>query len=63
MANEIDVLSAEVVSSDAQVYADIHQRIEIHMSLVHTKTGRKLTKPQAASELLDKATKHIKVPA
>ena len=28
MANEIDVLSAEVVSSDAQVYADIHQRIE-----------------------------------
>lgn len=28
MANELDVLSAEVQSSDAQVYADIHQRIE-----------------------------------
>lgn len=28
MANEIDVLSAEVGSSDAQVYADIHQRIQ-----------------------------------
>lgn len=28
MANEIDVLSAEVCSSDAQAYADIHQRIQ-----------------------------------
>lgn len=41
---------------------DIHLKIEKYMAIAHAKAGRRLTKPQAAAELLDKATKHIKLP-
>lgn len=40
----------------------VHLKIERYMSLIHSRTGRKLTKDMASAELLEKATRNIKLP-
>lgn len=41
----------------------LHEKIEKYMSQVHSKQDRVLTKETGCIELLEKATKHIKLPA
>lgn len=39
----------------------LHQKIERYISIIHARTGRELNKQTATIELIDKATKNIKL--
>jgi len=53
---------SEVTELRVQYFPDLlHLKIERYISLIHTRTGRKLNKQTATIELVDKATKNIKV--
>lgn len=40
---------------------ELHLKIERYISIIHARTGRLLNKQTATQELLEKATKNIKV--
>lgn len=39
----------------------LHRKVERYISLIHARTGRELTKQTAIVELVDKATRNIKL--
>lgn len=39
----------------------LHQKVERYISLIHARTGRELNKQTAIIELVEKATKNVKL--
>lgn len=48
---------------DAEFPEVLHQKIEKYIARIRDREDRVLTKPKALRELVDRATRHIKIPA